>query len=169
MENRARQAPDPDSPVADQRDTLAAENAANPNPRRIILRMDDGFGHAATLAWLYEQGYDFVVRGHNHRVPERLRLEGGLKWAKVSKNGFLAESKETTLGDSVLKSVGEIEKRGTVAEVLGMHGEAIIPAPCPPTLPSLFLSPTRAEEKVFLTSLSVEQPLVVLDLHACVA
>ncbi len=82
-----------------QRDALAAENAANPNPRRIILRMDGGFGHAAKLAWLYEQGYDFVARVHNHRVPERLRLEEDLKWEKVSKNGFLAESKETSLGE----------------------------------------------------------------------
>ncbi|MGH2461820.1 MAG: transposase, partial [Chloroflexota bacterium] len=82
-----------------RRDALAAENAANPNPRRIILRMDGGFGHAAKLAWLDEQGYDFVARVHHHRVPERLRLEEGLKWEKVSKNGFLAESKETSLGE----------------------------------------------------------------------
>lgn len=82
-----------------QREARAAENAVNPHPRRIILRLDGGFGHAAKLAWLYEQGYDFVARVHNHRVPERLRQEEGLKWAKVSKNGFLAESKETSLGE----------------------------------------------------------------------
>lgn len=82
-----------------RRDELAAENTANPNPRRIILRLDGGFGHAAKLAWLYEQGYDFVARVHNHRVPERLRKEEGLKWEKVSKNGFLAESQETSLGE----------------------------------------------------------------------
>jgi Transposase DDE domain group 1 len=82
-----------------RREALAAENATNRNPRRIILRMDGGFGHAAKLAWLDEQGYDFVARVHNHRVPERLRHEEGLKWEKVSKNGFLAESKETSLGE----------------------------------------------------------------------
>jgi len=82
-----------------QRAALAAENAANLHPRRIILRMDGGFGHAAKLAWLDEQGYDFVARVHNHRVSERLRQEEGLKWEKVSKNGFLAESKETSLGE----------------------------------------------------------------------
>jgi hypothetical protein len=81
------------------RDALAAENAANPNPRRIILRLDGGFGHAAKLAWLDEQGYDFVARVHNHRVPERLRQEAGLRWEKVSKSGFLAESRETSLGE----------------------------------------------------------------------
>lgn len=82
-----------------RRDALAAENVANLNPRRIILRMDGGFGHAAKLAWLDEQGYDFVARVHNHRVAERLRHEEGLTWEKISKNGFLAQSKETALGD----------------------------------------------------------------------
>jgi hypothetical protein len=82
-----------------RRDALAAENAANPHRRRIILRLDGGFGHAAKLAWLDEQGYDFVARAHNHRVSERLRQEEGLKWEKVSKNGFLAESRETSLGE----------------------------------------------------------------------
>jgi hypothetical protein len=82
-----------------QRDALAAANAANPNPRRIILRLDGGFGHAAKLAWLDEQGDDCVARLPNQRAPERLRHEAGLKWEKVSKNGFLAESKETSAGE----------------------------------------------------------------------
>lgn len=80
-------------------DALAAENAANPTPRRIILRLDGGFGDAAAVAWLYEQGYDFVLRAHNHRVAAALRTEAGLAWDKVSKNGFIAESRRTTLGD----------------------------------------------------------------------
>jgi len=81
-----------------RRDALAADNAANPNPRRIILRMDGGFGDAARLAWLDEQGYDFVVRAHNHRVADRLRREEGLCFQQVSKNGFIAESRQTDLG-----------------------------------------------------------------------
>ncbi|HEX2185968.1 MAG TPA: transposase [Chloroflexota bacterium] len=81
-------------------DQLAADNAANPNPRRIILRLDGGFGDAAHLAWLYEQGYDFVARPHSYRVGEGLRREEGLRWEKISKNGFIAESQRTTLGKS---------------------------------------------------------------------
>lgn len=46
---------------------------------------------------MYEQGYDFVACVRSHRVPERLRLEEGLKWEKLSRNGFLAESKDTSL------------------------------------------------------------------------
>ncbi len=81
-------------------DELATENAAQPTPRRILLRLDGGFGDAAHLAWLYEQGYDFVARPHNYRVGESLREEPELRWEKVSKNGFLAESRRTTLGKS---------------------------------------------------------------------
>jgi hypothetical protein len=79
--------------------TLVAENASNPLPRRILLRLDGGFGDAAAVAWLYEQGYDFVLRAHNHRVAAALRTEDGLGWDKVSKNGFIAESRRTQLGD----------------------------------------------------------------------
>ena len=80
------------------RERLAAENAANANPRQIILRLDGGFGDAEQLAWLYEQGYQFVVRAHSHRVAAALRQESGLTWEKISKNGFIAESQRTTLG-----------------------------------------------------------------------
>jgi hypothetical protein len=83
-----------------RREALAADNASNPNPRRIILRLDGGFGDAEHLAWLYEEGYDFVARVHNHRVAASLRTEEGLRWEKVSKNAFIAESTRTTLGHS---------------------------------------------------------------------
>jgi hypothetical protein len=80
-------------------DTLRAENASNPVPRRIIVRLDGGFGDAAAVAWLYEQGYDFVLRAHNHRIAAALRAEAALTWDKVSRNGFIAESQRTRLGD----------------------------------------------------------------------
>lgn len=86
-------------PLLARRDALALENEANPNPRRIILRLDGGFGDASRLAWLYEQGYDFVARAHNHRVAERLCLEAGLCFQKISKNGYLTESSQTSLGE----------------------------------------------------------------------
>lgn len=56
---------------------MTAENASNPNPRRILLRLDGRFGGAAHLARLEEQGYDFVARDHR-RVATRLRTEEGL-------------------------------------------------------------------------------------------
>jgi hypothetical protein len=81
-----------------RREALAADNASNPNPRRILLRLDGSFGDAAHLAWLYEQGYTVVARVQNHRVAASLRQEEGLCWEKISKNGFIAESQRTTLG-----------------------------------------------------------------------
>jgi Transposase DDE domain group 1 len=80
-------------------DALLADNASNPAPRRIVLRLDGGFGDAAAVTWLYEQGYDFVLRAHNHRVADAMRPEAGLVWDKVSQNGFVAESRRTHLGD----------------------------------------------------------------------
>jgi len=78
---------------------MEAENAANPAPRRIILRLDGAFGSAGNVAWLYEQGYSVVARVQAHRVAMALRKEDGLIWDKVSKNLFMAEAKRTTLGD----------------------------------------------------------------------
>jgi hypothetical protein len=83
--------------VRARREAMVAENAANSHPRRIILRLDGGFGDAPQLAWLNEQGYDFVVRAHNHRVGQRCKEEEGLAWEKVSKNSFIAPSSQTTL------------------------------------------------------------------------
>ncbi len=80
-----------------RREEMLAENASNPHPRRILLRLDGGFGAAPSLAWLVEQGYDFVARAHNHHVARRLRSEEGLAWEKVSKNGFIAESAHPSL------------------------------------------------------------------------
>lgn len=78
---------------------LVADNATNPTPRRLLLRLDGGFGDAAAVTWLYEQGYDFVLRAHNHRVANPMRTEDGLVWDKVSRNGFIAESQRRHLGD----------------------------------------------------------------------
>jgi hypothetical protein len=80
-----------------RREGMLAENAATLHPRRILLRLDGSFGDAPQLAWLYEQGYSFVVRAHNYRVAQRCRAEEGLCWDKVSKNGFIAESRQTSL------------------------------------------------------------------------
>ena len=78
---------------------MEAENATNPTPRRIILRLDGAFGSAGNVAWLYEQGYAVVARVQAHRVAMALRKEDGLIWDKVSKNLFMAEGKRTMLGD----------------------------------------------------------------------
>jgi BMFP domain-containing protein YqiC len=82
-----------------RRATLEAENRANPAPRRIILRGDAGFGTAEHLAWLYEQGYSVVAKVHSPHLARVLQAERGLRWEKISKNGFIAASARTQLGD----------------------------------------------------------------------
>jgi hypothetical protein len=67
--------------------------------RRILLRLDGGFGNATHLAWLDEQGYDVIARGHNQKVAESLRPEEGLRWEHVSRNEWVAESTRTRVGD----------------------------------------------------------------------
>jgi len=83
----------------ERRAAAAADNAANPAPRRIILRMDAGFGTAEHIAWLYEQGYSVIAKVHSPHVARAMRAETGLRWEKISRNGSIAESARTELGD----------------------------------------------------------------------
>ncbi len=82
-----------------RRATGTAENQANPAPRRIVLRMDAGFGTAEHVAWLYEQGYSVIAKVHSPHIAPCLRAEANLRWDKISKNGFIAASTRTQLGD----------------------------------------------------------------------
>ena len=79
--------------------TFEAENRANPAPRRILLRLDGGFGTAAHVGDLYERGYSVIARVHAPRLAPALQAESGLRWEKISKNGFIAASTRTELGD----------------------------------------------------------------------
>jgi len=76
-----------------------AENRANLAPRRIVLRMDGGFGTAEHIGWLYEQGYSVIARVHSPHIAHCLQGEVDLRWEKISKNGFIAASTRSQLGD----------------------------------------------------------------------
>ena len=82
-----------------RRVTFAAENRTNPAPRRILLRVDGGFGTAEHVADLYEQGYSVIARVHSPHIAHCLQRETDLRWEKISKNGFIAVSTRTQLGD----------------------------------------------------------------------
>ncbi len=82
-----------------RRATGTAENQANLAPRRIVLRMDGGFGTAEHIGWLYEQGYSVIARVHSPHIAHCLQGEVALRWEKISKNGFIAASTRTQLGD----------------------------------------------------------------------
>jgi len=70
---------------------LQADNAANPDPVIIILRMDAGFGTGENLAWLIELGYIVYTKAHNAQVAASLlaQLEPGARWTPVGRNAEL--------------------------------------------------------------------------------
>jgi hypothetical protein len=82
-----------------RRTTFDAENRVNLAPRRIVVRMDAGFGTAAHIAWLYEQGYRVIAKIHSPHIAHCLQAEADLRWEKISKNGFIAATTRTQLGD----------------------------------------------------------------------
>ena len=82
-----------------RRVTFEAENRANPTARRIVLRVDGGFGTAEHFADLYERGYSVIARVHSPHIAHCLQRETDLHWDKISKNGFIAASVRTQLGD----------------------------------------------------------------------
>jgi hypothetical protein len=82
-----------------RRTAFEAENRANLAPRRIVVRMDAGFGTAEHLAWLDEQGDSVITKVHSPHIAHCLQAEADLRWEKISKNGFIAATTRTELGD----------------------------------------------------------------------
>ena len=70
---------------------LQSDNASNPDPVVIILRMDAGFGTGENLAWLIELGYIVYTKAHNAQVAASLlaQLEPGARWTPVGRNAEL--------------------------------------------------------------------------------
>jgi hypothetical protein len=64
------------------------ENATNPKPLPITLRMDAGFGTGENIALLIEMGYDLYTKPQNHRVTTSLLKEIGedTAWERVGRN-----------------------------------------------------------------------------------
>jgi hypothetical protein len=82
-----------------RRATFVADNCTNAAPRRIVLRLDGGFGTAEHFADLYERGYSVIGRVHSPHIAHCLQQETDRHWEKISKNGFIAASARTQLGD----------------------------------------------------------------------
>jgi len=65
-----------------------AENAANPHPVIIFVRMDAGFTSGANLAWLIELGYIVYTKAHHAQVAQALlaRVNAQTVWVRVGDN-----------------------------------------------------------------------------------
>ena len=65
-----------------------AENAANPYPVVIFVRIDAGFASGPNLAWLIEMGYIPYTKANNDKVAQALlaRIDAETVWVRVGDN-----------------------------------------------------------------------------------
>ena len=75
------------------------ENAANPCPLPITLRMDAGFGSAENIALLIEMGYDIYTKPINHWIAPELKKEitENTEWERVGCNAEMISFAERTI------------------------------------------------------------------------
>ncbi len=67
---------------------LLNDNATNPAPVRIIIRLDAGFGSGTNVALLIELGYEVYCKAHNAQVSAALRkrVSPETDWTRVGAN-----------------------------------------------------------------------------------
>lgn len=67
---------------------LEADNQANPNPVRFVLRIDAGFSTGPNLARLIEMGYIVLTKAHHASISQSLRgrLVEPVPWTRVGRN-----------------------------------------------------------------------------------
>lgn len=83
---------------------LLNDNATNPAPVRVILRLDSGFASRENLAWLIEMGYDLYSKGRSPTVRTALRaaITPETPWTRVGRNACLVAWPTTTVDDYFL-------------------------------------------------------------------
>lgn len=71
-----------------RRDSLAAQNAAQPDAPRCIVRMDAGFSSGENLTALLELGYEIETKSANAGLVNSLlgRVTSQTEWVRVGKN-----------------------------------------------------------------------------------
>ena len=67
---------------------LESDNAAQPNPPPLVLRIDAGFSTDDNLTWLIEMGYVVYTKAHNGQTTTRLhrQLDPAAGWRRVGRN-----------------------------------------------------------------------------------
>jgi hypothetical protein len=66
---------------------LETDNAANPNPVTLVVRLDAGFSTGPNLTWLIEMGYGVLTKVHHQASTDSLRrrLPAQSDWRRVGK------------------------------------------------------------------------------------
>ncbi len=74
--------------LLDRLAALESENATQPNPPPMVLRIDAGFSTDANLTWLIEMGYVVYTKAHNGQTTARLhrQLDPAAAWSRVGRN-----------------------------------------------------------------------------------
>jgi hypothetical protein len=77
------------------------ENAANPTPLRITLRMDAGFGTVENIALLIEMGYELYTKPRSHQITAGLKrtLDQHSVWNRVGHNAEMVAWSEKIVGN----------------------------------------------------------------------
>ena len=106
---------------------LQADNASNPDPVVIILRMDAGFGTGENLAWVIELGYIVYTKAHNAQVAASLlaQLEPGARWTPVGRNAELLGRGQQQVTNCPYPLTVAVERFHTPEQVSGGDGSVI--------------------------------------------
>ena len=75
------------------------ENATNPKPLPITLRMDAGFGSGENIALLIEMGYDLYTKPQNHWVTTKIleAIGENTEWERVGRNAEMTVCTQRTI------------------------------------------------------------------------
>jgi hypothetical protein len=78
--------------LLDRLAALESDNAAQPNPPQMVLRIDAGFSTDDNLTWLIEMGYVVYTKVHNGQTTARLhrQLDPAARWTRVGRNAEAA-------------------------------------------------------------------------------
>ena len=79
---------------------LEADNAANPEPVKMIVRLDAGFGTDPNVTWLIEMGYIVYTKAYSAQVSAKLKAQVSPEahWTRVGKNAEVVGFGEGTMG-----------------------------------------------------------------------
>jgi hypothetical protein len=80
---------------------LEEENEANPDPVKMVARLDAGFGTDPNVTWLIEMGYIVYTKAYSAQVAAKLKakVKPDTNWARVGKNAEMVGFGEGTMGE----------------------------------------------------------------------
>ena len=80
---------------------LEADNEANPDPVKMVARLDAGFGTDPNVTWLIEMGYIVYTKAYSAQVTAKLKAEVNPEthWTRVGKNAEMVGCGEGTMSE----------------------------------------------------------------------